>query len=227
MATATEWGSNPRYTYPQIRQWNGPSNFNAGEAFHLSGHWTNSSKFYVYMGVLYPQIIHFNRVFHYKPSILGYPYFWKHPYVSCCILGCEIFGWWEIILDTWIYTCDFNMNMTSEWSMEFWNWQSFPRNHRSRAQLLSVFACQRSKTPKDTVCHWCDLCVFSTHVGMMFSDFCYRSVSRAFMERKGPNLIHTFHTVQKLRQCDQWVWKITATVIKRPTRGWDSLFLRN
>ena len=29
-----------------------------------------------------PQIIHFNRVFHYKPSILGgfSPYFWKHPY---------------------------------------------------------------------------------------------------------------------------------------------------
>ena len=26
------------------------------------------------------QIIHFNRVFHYKPSILGYHYFWKHPY---------------------------------------------------------------------------------------------------------------------------------------------------
>ena len=27
-----------------------------------------------------PKIIHFNRVFHYKPSILGYPYFWKPPY---------------------------------------------------------------------------------------------------------------------------------------------------
>ena len=27
-----------------------------------------------------PQIIHFNRVFHYKSSILGYPYFWKHPF---------------------------------------------------------------------------------------------------------------------------------------------------
>ena len=26
-----------------------------------------------------PKIIHFNRVFHYKPSILGYRYFWKHP----------------------------------------------------------------------------------------------------------------------------------------------------
>ena len=25
----------------------------------------------------YPQIIHFNRVFHYKPTILGYPHFWK------------------------------------------------------------------------------------------------------------------------------------------------------
>ena len=28
----------------------------------------------------YPQIIHFDRVFHYKPSMLGYHYFWKHPY---------------------------------------------------------------------------------------------------------------------------------------------------
>ena len=27
-----------------------------------------------------PQIIHLKRVFHYKPSILGYPYFWKHPH---------------------------------------------------------------------------------------------------------------------------------------------------
>ena len=38
----------------------------------------------VYMGVSTnngnPQIMNFNRVFRYKPSILGYPYFWKHPY---------------------------------------------------------------------------------------------------------------------------------------------------
>ena len=26
-----------------------------------------------------PKSSHFNRVFHYKPSILGFPYFWKHP----------------------------------------------------------------------------------------------------------------------------------------------------
>ena len=35
-----------------------------------------------------PQIIHFNRVFHYKPSILGYHYFWKHPnVVSKCVIS--------------------------------------------------------------------------------------------------------------------------------------------
>ena len=37
-----------------------------------------------YMGVSKnrgtPKSSHFNRVFHYKPSILGYHYFWKHPY---------------------------------------------------------------------------------------------------------------------------------------------------
>ena len=39
----------------------------------------------IYWGFLkwwYPQVIHFNRVFHYKPSILGYHYFWKHPYIG-------------------------------------------------------------------------------------------------------------------------------------------------
>ena len=29
----------------------------------------------------YPKIIHFNRVFHYKTSILGYHHFRKHPYI--------------------------------------------------------------------------------------------------------------------------------------------------
>ena len=29
----------------------------------------------------YPQNIHFNRVFHYKSSILEYLYFWKHPHI--------------------------------------------------------------------------------------------------------------------------------------------------
>ena len=30
-----------------------------------------------------PKIIHFNRIFYYKPSILGYLYFWKHPHIAC------------------------------------------------------------------------------------------------------------------------------------------------
>ena len=34
----------------------------------------------------YPQIIHFNKVFHYKPSILGYHYFRKHPYVRGAVV---------------------------------------------------------------------------------------------------------------------------------------------
>ena len=39
---------------------------------------------YIYGGFLkrgYSQIIQFNRSFHYKPSILGYPHLWNHPYI--------------------------------------------------------------------------------------------------------------------------------------------------
>ena len=32
------------------------------------------------IGVVPPNHPMFNRVFHYKPSILGYPYFWKQPF---------------------------------------------------------------------------------------------------------------------------------------------------
>ena len=44
----------------------------------------------------YPQIINFYRVFHYKSSILGYPYFWKHPNDPCFD--------WKFDLDGQIYT---------------------------------------------------------------------------------------------------------------------------
>ena len=43
----------------------------------------------------YPQIIHFNDVFHYKPSILGYPYFWKHPDVAS--IGLQNREFWNLI----------------------------------------------------------------------------------------------------------------------------------
>ena len=53
------------------------------------GGWQHGTRHHIYIyiwmfpkiGRKTPQIIHFNRVFHYKPSILGYHYFWKHPYV--------------------------------------------------------------------------------------------------------------------------------------------------
>ena len=36
---------------------------------------------WMFLKIGVPQIINFNRGFHYKPSILGYPYFLKHPYI--------------------------------------------------------------------------------------------------------------------------------------------------
>ena len=45
------------------------------EGMYLENNWV----FRCFLKWWYPQIIHLNRVFHYKPSILGYPYFWKHP----------------------------------------------------------------------------------------------------------------------------------------------------
>ena len=46
-----------------------------------------SMKIWVFPKIGVPQIIHIKRGFHYKPSILGYPYFWKHPYGH--VVGCS------------------------------------------------------------------------------------------------------------------------------------------
>ena len=50
--------------------------------------WLNVLLYGCFRKLWYPQIIHFNRVSYYKPSILGYRYFWKHPY--CSILFVQI-----------------------------------------------------------------------------------------------------------------------------------------
>ena len=44
----------------------------------------------------YPQIINSNRVFPYKPAILGYHYFWKHPYIYICMY--ILCGLWILVL---------------------------------------------------------------------------------------------------------------------------------
>ena len=50
-----------------------------------------------------PQIIHFNMVFHYIPSILGYPYFRKHPNPSChrSDLSSELIAVLKLKVSTW------------------------------------------------------------------------------------------------------------------------------
>ena len=51
-----------------------------------------------------PQIMNFKRVFHYRPSILEYLYFWKHPYWHMAF-----FSWqWEAILKVGIQTAHRN-----------------------------------------------------------------------------------------------------------------------
>ncbi len=48
-------------------------------------HWI--SQIWVFPKILVPPISNFNRIFHYKPSILGFsPYFWKHPYIYIIII---------------------------------------------------------------------------------------------------------------------------------------------
>ena len=47
----------------------------------------------VFLKWWYPQITHFNRVFHYKPSILGYHHLRKHPYIILTILVVRSASW--------------------------------------------------------------------------------------------------------------------------------------
>ena len=56
------------------------------ESIHMDSS-RKQSRHFLYMGVsknrfFLHQINNFNRVFHYKPSILGYHYFWKQPYLD-------------------------------------------------------------------------------------------------------------------------------------------------
>ena len=84
----------------------------------------------------YPQIIHFNRDFHYKPSILGYHYSWKHPCMSlsgsfCCFFlgGCFFnthpmdFKWFPInlfvVMLCWTVLGDEQMNNGWIWMTIF------------------------------------------------------------------------------------------------------------
>ena len=69
----------------------GSSSLNRGEhkTYFFGNHYVDIRSMYGIYGCFlkwwYPQIIHFNRVFHYKPSILGYLNFRKPSYVPTSI----------------------------------------------------------------------------------------------------------------------------------------------
>ena len=82
---------------------------------------------------------HFNRVFHYKPSILGYPYFWKHPnlvFGICTSYFSELASWgdecypFKVSLPS-CQACHFGEH-TLPWPFPWgWSksiWVSFPLN---------------------------------------------------------------------------------------------------
>ena len=70
----------------------------------------------------YPQIINFNRVFHYKPSILGYPYFWKHPYHALSVYLFNCFALFRSV-----------HFLTQYWKQIVWQW------HFLECSWLSLF----------------------------------------------------------------------------------------
>ncbi len=86
---------------------------------HIKIHKLDMSIFrkgYIYMGVepkimVPPSHPLKNRVFHYTPSILGYPYFWKHPYLVIFIcpmvlyISCTSWFWqrWQCFSNSFFY----------------------------------------------------------------------------------------------------------------------------
>ena len=72
--------------HPRVMGWSGE----VKEMDIDKGHYKHRGSdmcIWMFPKIVVPEIINFNRVFHYKPSILGYPYCWKHPYVYCIAIG--------------------------------------------------------------------------------------------------------------------------------------------
>ena len=83
----------------------------------------------VFLKWWYPQIIHFKRVFHYKPSILGYPYFWKHPYLQniklwsssmIVILDMELQSCRQSFISNWVVKSLFASKESKFWQLLIW-----------------------------------------------------------------------------------------------------------
>ena len=66
-----------------------------------------------------PKSSNSSRVFHYQASILGYPYFWKHPYVSSPLL--DFFIWKGTTLP--VVPRLFFSGFVGSWIQLFSNWK--------------------------------------------------------------------------------------------------------
>ena len=78
-----------------------------------------------------PQIIHFNRVFHYfHHPFWGTPYFWTHPYDYMHIIHNTIYICNISILYVFYHTyCDLCYIYHIFLELGFWNWPWFEKNH--------------------------------------------------------------------------------------------------
>ena len=84
------------------------------------------------------QIIHCNKVFHYKPSILGYHYFWKHPYQnSCSTRCCPFFN--DHFLDTKMDQLTSTLPCSSRFACPFSDLEMKPSSTSSKHNTLSHF----------------------------------------------------------------------------------------
>ena len=81
-----------------------------------------------------PQIIHFNRVFHYKPSVLGYHFFSETPilirrvekYCKGWSWRPDFFGFWYVRVSVWLTPWGFGWIVWAH-GMCFW-WESWGGN---------------------------------------------------------------------------------------------------
>ena len=130
---------------------------------------------YIIFGVIYgcfrrlwvPQINHFNRVFHYRPSILGYHYFWKHHT-----------GWWFQI---WFL---FSSRKLGKWS-NLTNFFQRGWNHQP-VYILYIYICTYTllKTHMSPDKWWLEEYMFSFWNGPFSGDIRASSGGGTFMERK-------------------------------------------
>ena len=84
-----------------------------------------------------PHIIKFNRVFHYKPSILGYPYFWKHPHLGSNFKSSLDFLYDTVKMRTWGKK-SFRKSQSSYGRTGFW-WHC--HHHQNESIMNHLLSC--------------------------------------------------------------------------------------